>query len=191
MTRVGQTAMLVLGIALIQQPAWAARTKLHEAAESPSYGRKAGGMIGRGLLNAATCFVDLLVNVVNETKAGPPLVGTLTGIAKGTGCGVLRLGSGVIDVATFWVPGFNGAPVSDSYENCLAPSSMSSASMGAASWSTTTPSSAQMGSPNAPAATTQTWETPSASTSTMTEPATPLASSETETSVVRKRTWKK
>jgi len=24
-----------------------------------------------------------------------------------------------VDVATFWVPGFNGFPVSDSYDNCL------------------------------------------------------------------------
>ncbi len=99
---------------------WAARTRVHEAAESSQYGRKAGGMIGRGLLNAGTCFVDVIVNVVNETKAGPPFVGTLTGVAKGVGCGVLRLGSGAIDVVTFWVPGFNGFPVSDSYENCMA-----------------------------------------------------------------------
>ena len=190
MKRVGQTAMLVLGMTLMHQPAWAARTKLHEAAESPSYGRKAGGMIGRGLLNAATCFVDILVNVVNETKAGPPFVGTLTGIAKGAGCGVLRLGSGIIDVATFWVPGFNGAPVSDSYENCLAPGSVSAASMGE-SWPATTPSSAQMGYPETPSTATQTWQTPSASTSTIGESTAPLATSETDTSVVRKRQWKK
>ena len=190
MKRVGQTVMLVLGIALIQPPAWAARTKVHEAAESPLYGRKAGGMLGRGLLNIATSFVDLLVNTVNETKAGPPFVGTLTGLAKGAGCTVLRAGSGVIDVATFWVPGFNGAPVSDSYENCLAPSAMSAASTGA-SWPAETPSNAQTGYPQSPAASTQTWETPStASTPTTSEPATPLANSNTDTSVVHRR-WKK
>ncbi len=111
--------MAALSVLLVSQPAWAARTQIHEAAESPEYGRKFGGMIGRGALNAVTCFVDVLVNVVNETKAGPPLVGTLTGLAKGTGCGVLRLGSGAVDLVTFWVPGFNGFPVSDSYENCL------------------------------------------------------------------------
>ena len=101
-------------------PAWAMHTPVHEAAESPQYGRKFGGMIGRGLLNAVTCFVDVIVNVVNDTKSGPPLVGTLTGVAKGAGCGVLRLGSGAVDLVTFWVPGFNGFPVSDSYENCFA-----------------------------------------------------------------------
>ena len=109
-------AVLVM---LVSQPVWAARTQVHEAAESQQYGRKFGGMIGRGLLNAATCFVDVIVNVVNETKSGPPVVGTLTGIAKGAGCGVLRLGSGAIDVTTFWVPGFNGFPVCKSYANCI------------------------------------------------------------------------
>lgn len=107
------------------QPAWATRTRVHDMAESQQYGQKAGGMLGRGLLNAVTCFVDPLVNIVNETKAGPPVIGTLTGVAKGVGCGVLRLGSGAVDVVTFWVPGFNGFPVSDSYENCLAPSASS------------------------------------------------------------------
>lgn len=114
--------LIVLMLVMGSQPVWAARTQIHDAAESPQYGRKFGGMIGRGALNAATCFVDVIVNVVNETKTGPPFVGTLTGVAKGAGCGVLRLGSGAVDLVTFWVPGFNGFPVSDSYENCLAPS---------------------------------------------------------------------
>ena len=102
------------------QPAWAARLGVHGAAESSDYGRKFGGMIGRGVLNVVTSPVDVIVNVVNDTKAGPPLVGTLTGVGKGLGCGVLRLGSGAVDLVTFWVPGFNGFPISDSYENCLA-----------------------------------------------------------------------
>ena len=108
---------MVLG----SSPAWAARLPVHDAAESQEYGTKFGGMLGRGLLNAATCFVDIIVNTVNETKVGPPLVGTLTGVAMGVGCGALRLGSGALDIVTSWVPGFNGIPVSDSYDNCLAP----------------------------------------------------------------------
>ncbi|MBI2495848.1 MAG: hypothetical protein HYW10_04710 [Candidatus Omnitrophica bacterium] len=119
------TGVVALSLLLGGQPAWAARTPVHEAAESQEYGRKFGGMIGRGALNVLTSFVDVLVNTVNETKAGPPFVGTLTGLARGTGCGVLRLGSGAVDLVTFWVPGFNGFPVSDSYENCLATSSAS------------------------------------------------------------------
>lgn len=112
--------MVALSLVLVCQPAWATRTSVHEAAESAEYGRKFGGMIGRGALNAVTFFLDPVVNIVNETKNGPPLVGTLTGIAKGLGCGVLRLGSAAVDLTTFWVPGFNGVPVSDSYDNCLA-----------------------------------------------------------------------
>ncbi len=123
--------LVAIGVLFVAQPAWAARLRVHEMAESQQYGQKAGGMLGRGLLNAATCFVDPVVNVVNETKAGPPLVGTLTGVAKGLSCGVLRLGSGALDVVTFWVPGFNGFPVSDSYENCLAMSGSSAAQMSA------------------------------------------------------------
>ena len=113
-------------------PVWAARMPVHDAAESQDYGRKFGGMIGRGALNVTTSFMDILVNLVDETKTGPPLVGTLTGIAKGTGCGVLRLGSGAVDLVTFWVPGFNGFPVSDSYTDCMAAGSAPAPAMKAA-----------------------------------------------------------
>lgn len=112
--------VMALSVMVAAQPAWAMRTVAHDAAESPEYKRKLGGMIGRGVLNVVTCFVDPIVNIVNETKAGPPFVGTLTGVGKGLGCGLLRLGSGAVDLVTFWVPGFNGFPVSDSYENCFA-----------------------------------------------------------------------
>ena len=76
--------LLVVG----SQPAWAARLRVHEMAESQQYGPKFGGMLGRGLLNVVTSPVDLLVNTVNETKAGPPFVGTLTGLGRGLGCGL-------------------------------------------------------------------------------------------------------
>ncbi len=140
MKRMLGIGVVVCTLVALQQPAWAARTAVHEAAESQEYGRKFGGMIGRGLLNAATCFVDVIVNIVNETKAGPPVVGTLTGVAKGAGCGVLRLGSGALDLVTFWVPGFNGFPVSDSYEDCFATtgSTKLAAPMGYESVETTT-----------------------------------------------------
>lgn len=133
---VGTTTAAVV-LLLAASPAWAVRTRTHEKAESLQYGEKAVGMIGRGLLNGVTCFVDPLVQTVNETKAGPPVIGTLRGAAQGLGCGVLRLGSGVVDVVTFWVPGFNGMPVSDSYENCLAtgePSSPAPVAAPAENW---------------------------------------------------------
>ena len=123
MRRAGWVIALIMVMGM--PPAWAARTAVHEAAESQDYGRKFGGMIGRGVLNVATSFMDILVNVVDETRTGPPLVGTLTGVAKGAGCGVFRLASGAVDLVTFWVPGFNGFPVSDSYSDCMATSAAS------------------------------------------------------------------
>ena len=161
----GIVALLVV---LGTQPAWAARTKVHEMAESPQYGRKLGGMLGRGLLNVVTSPVDVLVNTVNETKAGPPFVGTMTGLGRGVGCGLLRLGSGAVDVVTCWVPGFNGFPVSDSYENCFAQ---------------TAPSAGMEPLPPGYSQPASTWEVPTAepgaAQAPTTEPAQP------------KRTWKK
>lgn len=90
-----------------------------ELAKSDLYKEKAGGMLGRGLLNAATSPVDIVVQTVDKTKSGPPLIGTLTGMASGLGCTALRASSGIVDAALFWVPGFNGFPVNRSYNNCL------------------------------------------------------------------------
>lgn len=99
---------------------WAEENDVWQAAQSNVYGTKAGGMLGRGLLNIATCFVDVIVHVVEGSKQGPPVVGSLTGLGSGIACTALRVTSGALDVVTFWVPGFNGFPVSRSYSNCLA-----------------------------------------------------------------------
>ncbi|MBI3306604.1 MAG: hypothetical protein HYZ84_02190 [Candidatus Omnitrophica bacterium] len=88
-------------------------------AKSDKYGTKFQGMLGRGLLNIATCFVDLIQHTVEGTQEGPPFVGTLTGLGSGLGCTALRVSSGALDVVTSWVPGFNGFPVAKSYSDCL------------------------------------------------------------------------
>jgi len=119
-----KVATLLLLFSFIFTPLlWAKQSTddIWEAANSEVYGTKFGGMLGRGLLNAVTCFVDVIVHVVEGSQQGPPIVGTLTGLGSGIGCTVLRAGSGVLDIATSWVPGFNGFPVSRSYSNCLAP----------------------------------------------------------------------
>lgn len=94
-----------------------------ENAQSDLYKEKAGGMLGRGFLNVATSPVDIFVQTVNRSKEGPALIGTMTGMAGGLGCTALRASSGIVDVALFWVPGFNGFPVAKSYDNCLEESS--------------------------------------------------------------------
>lgn len=109
----------MLALTLLAGPTAFAGENIWDMANSDQYGKKAGGMLGRGLVNAASCFVDLVVQTVEKTKQGPPFVGTLTGIGGGAACTVLRAGSGIVDVASFWVPGFNGVPVSRSYSNCL------------------------------------------------------------------------
>jgi putative exosortase-associated protein (TIGR04073 family) len=91
-----------------------------EMSDSPKYGEKAGGMLGRGLLNVVSCFVDIPVQMVRGAEQKKPeFMGALGGLATGAGCTILRAGSGVIDVATFWIPNFHGLPVSRGYENCL------------------------------------------------------------------------
>ncbi len=97
-----------------------------EMAQSDVYKEKLGGMLGRGFINVATSPVDIFVQTVNKTKTDAPLIGTLTGMAGGLGCTALRAGSGIVDVALFWVPGFNGFPVNRSYDNCLEESSQTS-----------------------------------------------------------------
>lgn len=104
---------------LVASQAFAQSESIWEKANSDQYGKKAGGMLGRGVINAATCFVDVIVHTVEGTKEGTPFVGTLTGLGSGIACTALRATSGVLDVATFWVPGFNGLPVSRSYSNCI------------------------------------------------------------------------
>jgi putative exosortase-associated protein (TIGR04073 family) len=101
-------------------PAQAQKLEIHEKAESPRYGEKLIGMLGRGVLNLSTGFADVLAQGIHESKVGPPVYGTFKGLAQGVGCGLLRTTSGAVDLVTFWIPGFNGAPVSPSYEDCLA-----------------------------------------------------------------------
>ncbi len=107
------------GVGLMAQPVCADVLAVHRKADSSHYMEKVCGMLGRGALNLTTGFVDILTRSLNETKLGPPVLGTLRGLAYGAGCGLLRTGSGAIDLSTFWVPGFHGAPVSSSYTDCL------------------------------------------------------------------------
>ena len=111
--------MLAVGL-LFTRTAFASSTEtIWDMANSEKYGKKVGGMLGRGVINVATCFVDIIVQTVHGTQDGPPFVGTLTGLGGGLGCGALRVSSGALDVVSFWVPDFNGIPVSRSYANCL------------------------------------------------------------------------
>lgn len=113
--------MMFLAVTILgPSSSWADRLGIHEQAESLHYRTKMIGMLGRGLLNMGTGYVDVLARTIDGTMEGPIGLGTARGIGWGLACGVLRTVSGAVDWATFWVPGFNGAPVSASYHNCLA-----------------------------------------------------------------------
>src|SRR4051812_46589796 len=96
-----KTALLLAFIMIFASipMASAASEDIWTLAKSDQYNKKLGGMLGRGLVNAATCFVDIIVQTVNGTKEGPPFVGTLTGLGGGIACTALRATSGVLDVA--------------------------------------------------------------------------------------------
>ena len=117
MRKVMMLGLVVMGLLLT--PKAYAGDSVWEMANSPEYGKKVGGMLGRGVINVATCFMDLIVQTVEGTQDGPPFVGTMTGLGGGLGCSALRVTSGALDVLTFWVPDFNGIPVGRSYSNCL------------------------------------------------------------------------
>lgn len=110
---------LILLACLIMAAPAAHADSVWEMAESPDYGTKAGGMLGRGFLNVATSPLDLVVQTVEKTQTGPPLIGTLVGLGSGLGCTAIRASSGLVDVATFWAPNFNGFTISQDYSNCL------------------------------------------------------------------------
>lgn len=94
---------------------------LWEMAQSPKYGEKAGGMLGRGILNAASCPIDMFASAAKGSREGTnQFVGVVGGFAKGALCTVTRATSGVIDAATFWVPSWNGIAPCRSYEDCFA-----------------------------------------------------------------------
>ena len=119
MRRVFGLGLVVFVLAVATSAEAGMRTRWHDLAESPVYKEKMGGMIGRGLLNVVTSPIDVVTGTVDGTKQGPPFVGTLRGLATGVACGVLRLGSGAVDLVTFWAPGFNGFGMSEEYGTCL------------------------------------------------------------------------
>ena len=81
-------------------------------ASSSNYWEKAPSMFVRGLHNVAFGWVEILAQPVRHSKNAPLLFGTLTGLVMGPVMAITRTGSGLVDVLTFWVPGFNGWPLS-------------------------------------------------------------------------------
>lgn len=58
----------------------------------------------RGVGNVFLGVVEIPKTIWEETQALDPLTGTLTGVVKGTGRTIARMGVGVYEVVTFPVP---------------------------------------------------------------------------------------
>ena len=80
-------------------------------ATDDNYFVKATGMLGRGFSNLTGGWTELFIQPVNWSKNSPIVLGQVEGLVMGATMGTLRTLSGALDVATFWVPFWYGAPM--------------------------------------------------------------------------------
>ena len=76
-------------------------------ATSDYYPVKTGGQFLRGLINAATCWLELPRSIFIDSRDGAPVVGTFLGVADGAAYTILRAGGGIIDIVTAIIPNYN------------------------------------------------------------------------------------
>jgi putative exosortase-associated protein (TIGR04073 family) len=99
--------LLVLCIAAVALPAFAQEGSVIE---------KMGKKLGRGIVNVATGWVELPMNIYDTSvETNNPLMGMTYGTLKGIGMTVVRTGAGAYDVVTFLFP------VPQDYEPILQP----------------------------------------------------------------------
>jgi len=73
---------------------------MRQARSADLWFEKWGFKMTRGVVNLATCWVELPRNVHVETMENP-IVGPMKGLFKGLGLTVVRAAAGTMDVATF------------------------------------------------------------------------------------------
>ena len=78
-----------------------------------NYLKKMPGMIVRGFSNTAFGWIEIFRHPFTWSKNAPIGTGYITGLIMGPVVAVLRMTSGVVDLATFWVPFWNGIPMPD------------------------------------------------------------------------------
>lgn len=106
-----KTALITCLLVMFAATSAFAATQCAKDAESDDYGTKLGGMLARGVLNVGGGPSDLVKDTVKYTKEGPAVLGTMKGMGVGAYHMAVRMGSGLIDIATSWVPNYNGEPV--------------------------------------------------------------------------------
>lgn len=80
-----------------------------------AYDRNAATKLGRGLANAATCWIELPKQVFLVSKEREPFTGLVYGGAKGLCFTAMRLVSGVYDTALFLVPPYDKPLMEDEF----------------------------------------------------------------------------
>lgn len=63
--------------------------------------------IGRGMVNMATCWIEVPKQICLTSSEYDPLIGLTFGVIKGAVYTVLRGAAGVYDTATFVLPKYN------------------------------------------------------------------------------------
>jgi putative exosortase-associated protein (TIGR04073 family) len=75
--------------------------------ETINYENSPLGKIGRGLINLATCWVEIPASMCRVSKKNDPAVGISLGTAEGVCNTLLRGATGVYDTVTFVVPEYD------------------------------------------------------------------------------------
>ncbi len=83
-------------------------SKVSEAADSSDYLVKFPGMLVRGIVHVVASPFELLKSLFDETRDGQPVIGTLKGVGVGTMNMTSRALVGAWDIATCWLPQYNG-----------------------------------------------------------------------------------
>ena len=85
-------------------PASMLDNKIQDGAKSDHYIAKAPSQLARGMYNVTFGWSEIVTDLFQ-----PPFgVGTAMSPVTGPVTAIAKTGSGLVDLLTFWVPGFNG-----------------------------------------------------------------------------------
>jgi putative exosortase-associated protein (TIGR04073 family) len=79
------------------------------------YGQKAINKLDRGVINAATFWLEVPAEVAKVSNEQDPLMGVSVGVVHGLVASVFRAGSAVFDTVTFFAPPYDKPVVKPEY----------------------------------------------------------------------------
>ena len=85
------------------------------AVNAYAYDRNAATKLGRGLANAATCWIELPKQIYLVSKEREPFTGAIYGAAQGLCYSALRLAGGAYDAVTFLIPPYDKPLLEDEF----------------------------------------------------------------------------